>query len=380
MSREVGVQTPGEQVDEPRGRGLDPNGSARRADWLGSGRQTGGSRARRFPVMAGAWSAVLLSGQPDDIRPAVFTKAAFGDDSFPCAKVDSPTVGTTLWAMTHPAQAALVHDMQRQAGMTNIMFDPSRYTRPPIFTLLGGITLAEALRAACPSDSSQVIKKSLQKLDRVRGDAQSAWREKQRALAPSSETASQEVDKMCDRGWAALRARLYAYSLLPQDVHPKSARAAELLERLFPNGLEFTQRIYVEQLAAMDSLIQRIAEEKLDKELASLCGPEFLDNVERQLPRYRAMVQGGLARAADAPNLTMHLKRLSQAIAEYSTKVAASVDGEDEASVRRAVAALSPIDRYREAALRRSGGTGGPVDPAVDPSPGEELPSTPPSS
>ncbi len=264
--------------------------------------------------------------------------------------------------------------------MTNIMFDPSRYTRPPVFTLLAGITLAEALRAACPSDSSQVIKKALQKLDRVRGEAQSAWRERQRALAPSSETAAQEVDKLCDRGWAALRARLLAYSLLPQDVHPKAARAAELLERLFPHGLEFTQRIYVEQLAAMDSLIQRIAEEKLDKELAALCGPEFLDNVQRQLPRYRAMVQGGLARAADTPNLTLHLKRLSQAIAEYSTKVAASVDGDDEDSVRRAVAALSPIDRYREAALRRSGGAVGPAEPGADPEPTADLPPTPPSS
>lgn len=271
----------------------------------------------------------------------------------------------------------LVWRVQKRSGMTNITFDPSRYSRPPLFTLLGGITLADALHAACPKDAAPTLKKTLQKLDRVRSEAQSAWRVRHRALAPSTEDAAQEVDKVCDRGWSALRARLYAYSLLPKDQYPKAERATELLEQLFPKGLSFTQRIYVEQLAAMDSLLQRIAEDKLEKELAALCGPEFLDNVQKLQPRYRAMVQGGLARGADTPNLSVHLKQLSVAIAEYANKVAASVDRDDAESVRLAVAALAPIDRYREASLRRSSGPASPADPMPDPLPLGDDPASP---
>ena len=138
-------------------------------------------------------------------------------------------------------------------------------------------------------------------------------------------------------------------------------------------------RMKQEQQQMRDFLNKQMEEkknrEKLEKELAALCGPEFLDNVQKQLPRYRAMVQGGLSRASGAPNLSVHLKQLSLAIAEYSTKVAASVDREDEESVQLAVAALAPIDRYREASLRRSAGAGGAPEPAPQPAPLGDDPS-----
>ena len=123
----------------------------------------------------------------------------------------------------------------------------------------------------------------------------------------------------------------------------------------------------------MDALLQRIADDKLDQELAVLCGPEFLENVERQLPRYRAMVQSSLARAAETANLSKHLRLLSQCITEYATKVAATVDSDDEQTSERARVALAPIDSYREASARRSSA---PI-PEPEPAPLPVGPSSP---
>lgn len=256
--------------------------------------------------------------------------------------------------------------------MANINFDPFLYTRTPNFTLLGGITLAESLYSVCPKDMPSTVKKSAQKMERQRLAAQAAWSERQRALGPSNEDVAKNIDILCDRGWAALRSRALAYASLPIEDYPQAARAAELVDQLFPEGLGFTQRSYVEQLAAMDALLQRIAEDKLSKELAVLCGPEFLENVQRQLPRYRAMVQSSLARAAETANLSKHLRLLSQCITEYATKVAATVDSDDELTCQRARLALAPIDSYREATARRSSA------PTPEPEP-EPLPVVPPS-
>lgn len=251
--------------------------------------------------------------------------------------------------------------------MTNITFDPSNYTRPPLFTLLGGITLAEALYAACPKEMPPTVKKAAQRMERTRLVAQAAWSERQRLLGPSATEEAKNLGNVYIRGWAAIRSRLQAYASLPIDEYPKAARAAELAAVLFPEGLEFTQRSYVEQLAATDALLQRIADDKLEKDLSVLCGPEFLTNVQRQLPRYRAMVQSNLARAAESANLAQHLKGLSQIIAEYATKVAATVDSDDEPSYQRAMAALAPIDSYRDASARRSGGASPTPEPTPSP-------------
>lgn len=260
--------------------------------------------------------------------------------------------------------------------MSNTPFDPSLYTRTPNFTLLGGITLAESLYQASPSDLPTSVKKAAVAMEKVRQAAQTAWSERQRALGPSAEDGARDIDALCDRGWAALRARLAAYADLPADFYPKAKRARELVKQLFPEGLLFTQRTYVEQLAAMDALLQRISDDKLDKDLTALCGQEFLENVRRQLPRYRTMVQSSLARTASAANLSTHLRLLSQRICEYTTKVAATVDSDDAATVARALSALAPIDCYREASARRLSVSGAeplpepqpaPVDPPVSP-------------
>jgi hypothetical protein len=303
----------------------------------------------------------MVSGKPDS-----WWGSRRGADRYPQC-LDRSTVSQASVGHVRRVWPCLARGLLWSQVMTNITFDPSLYTRPPLFTLLGGITLAEALYAACPKEMPPTVKKAAQKMERARLVAQAAWSERQRLLGPSTTEEAKNLGNVYIRGWAAIRSRLQAYASLPVEEYPRAARAAELVAVLFPEGLEFTQRSYVEQLAATDALLQRIADDKLEKDLSALCGPEFLTNVQRQLPRYRTMVQSNLARAAESANLALHLKGLSQIIAEYATKVAATVDSDDELSYRRAMAALAPIDSYRDASARRSGGPSPMPEPTPSP-------------
>ena len=171
----------------------------------------------------------------------------------------------------------------------------------------------------------------------------------------------------------AIRQRLEAWALLPVEQFPPAARAAELGTLLFPEGLGFLTLPYIEQLAAMELLLARIHEEKLAADLDALCGPEFLANLRAILPRYRAMVQGGLQRLDDAANLQEHRRKLSAAIVDYATKVAALYDEEDPKSLDRIRRALRPIDALR-AQLTRRPSTGEPAPAPAAPTPPAPAP------
>lgn len=251
--------------------------------------------------------------------------------------------------------------------MSDMVFDASLFVRPPVLNVLSGIALSQALVAASPKDMPVAVRKSAQKLDGVGKAAQAAWAARQRDLAPTTEEGSRGLDVQADRAWAALRDRLLAYALLPPDEYPKAGRAKELGGALFPEGLEFTQYTYPEQFAAMDTLLQRIEQEHLDKELEALCGADFLANIRRLHPRYRAMVQASLARSGSGENLSNHVRAIGQAIVEYATRVAATVDGDEPSSIERALAALAPLTNFREQAARRAGPAA--AEPPAPPSP-----------
>lgn len=230
-------------------------------------------------------------------------------------------------------------------------FDPSLYTRAPGLSILSGMSLAQALCAVSPPSPSAPIKKAYQKLEKVRLAAQAAWASRQRALGPKESEASRQVDALADRAWAALRDRLAAYASLPKADFPKAARAQELHDSLFPQGLAFTQITYAEQLAAMDAMLKRIDDEKMAKDLDALAGSDFLANVRNIHPRYTAMVSASLTSDNMAP-LTPHVRAMAQAIVELATKLCAQVDSDDPTTVEPVLTALAPIRQFRDHAAR----------------------------
>lgn len=252
--------------------------------------------------------------------------------------------------------------------MDEPIFDPSGYATLPLMTLAAQIVLARTLVEVAPRGLSGLAQRSRQRLEKLAQAGQAAQGARQRALGTSPED-TRALDGLADRAVGAIRQRLAAWALLPAEDFPPAERAAELDTLLFPEGLGFLNLSYIEQLAAMELLLARIHEEKLAAELDALCGREFLANLRAIVPRYRAMVQGGLQRPDDAANLQEHRRKLSAAIVDYATKVAALYDDEDPKSLDRIRRALRPIDTLRAQLTRRPS--------ASDPTPADPTPPAP---
>lgn len=164
--------------------------------------------------------------------------------------------------------------------------------------------------------------------------------------------------------------RLEAAALLPVEEFPQARRAQELLGLLFPEGARFLARRYPEQLAEMDLRLRRIDAEKLAKDLDALCDPAYLKFIRKIHPQYQAMAQAAhLATESKAESLFHHVQALRQAIIEYATKVCASADSDEPATVRRAQTALRPLEVEREQRAQRGGGPGEPPEPEPAPAP-----------
>lgn len=234
-------------------------------------------------------------------------------------------------------------------------FDPSVYTRAPKLTFASAITLARTLVAACPPHMPPSVERSCQRLRQWCERAESAWTTRHRELGGPGDEDTRPLDLATDRAWLALRDRAMAYAALPALAFPAATRAAELVQRLFPDTtLPFLRASYLEQLTAMQGILRRIDEDDLAKDLDAVCGPEFLANVRAMMPGYQAMVQALLARDGGVTDNHRDLLRgLQQAIVSYATKVCATVDDDDPTSAETARVALLAIDNLRAATPRR---------------------------
>lgn len=178
--------------------------------------------------------------------------------------------------------------------MQDRFFDPTPYGRIPPLSLSAAVVLARALVSVALDNLSGLPQRALLRMGRAADDADAALLARRQALGAAS-ASGVEIDTRADRVIAGLRMRLDAYALLPQDEHPLSPRAAALSEQLFPEGLGFLKQPYVEQLGAMQTLLQHIDDDQLTTELDAICGAEFLHSLRTVLPRYRGMVEALLS-------------------------------------------------------------------------------------
>ncbi len=240
-------------------------------------------------------------------------------------------------------------------------FDPSIYIRPPVMSLEGGITLCRSLVDACPASMPKSVKKGAQKLGAAADKAQTALALRQKALGLLSEEDARIVDQSGDSSWGSLRGRLVNYAALPMDEYPDAARAEELLMILFnTEGLTFLKESYPVQWTTADTILKRIDEEGLQADIDRIAGKEFLENVRKRHQHYGQMVKGLLMRAeGEAVNLSSEIRALGRAIVEYATKVCATVEDDEPATLAPAREALRPLELFREAAARRGSGSSG---------------------
>jgi len=246
-------------------------------------------------------------------------------------------------------------------------FDPSFYTRAPSFTLPTGIVLAQALVDLCPDAIPPAVKKAAKQLHKTANAAQQAWAARRQALGSTGDDDTRLLDQEADGSWTGLRSRLLSYATLPVARFPKAKRAREILDQLFgADGLAFLRETYPVQWSTMDMTLKRIDNEGFAEDIDDLAGPEFLRQIRHVHPRYRTMVQAVFQREATGPNLLDHLRLLQRAVVNYATKICATVEDDDAASIETARDALAPIEQIRQmASSKRSSGE----DPAAVPEP-----------
>jgi len=239
-------------------------------------------------------------------------------------------------------------------------FDPSLYIRAPVFNLAAGISLTRALLDDSPKALGPVVKKARKHLEDTLTASQKSLADRQREENALSGEDPREIDQEADTLWSALRTRLVAYGALPDKRVPRAVRAREIVAILFGGeGLSFLKARYVEQWSTMDAILSRIAEDKLQKDIDTLAGPEFLEQIQQVHVRYGAMVKESLTREeGSAQNLREQVQALQKAIVAYATKVCATVE-EDEPETRvMARLALRALDHFRLAAAKGRGGEG----------------------
>lgn len=265
----------------------------------------------------------------------------------------------------------------RNPPFSNVSFDPSEYVRPPVLNIASAISLGQTLVKRCPADAPAAVKKAQKALAEAAQAALAAWTERQRsAAAAPALTAEQrrQLDITTDQGWGALRQNLESHALLPAGRSKKSARAQQLLQKLFPEGLSFLTWRYAEQLAAMTALLKRIDEDGLAKEIDAVAGSEFLANIRQNQADYRAMIQSQAAVATDV-SLGDAVRAVGEAVVDYAIAVCATVERRNLESIRWAKDLLQPIDQLRE--QQRQGGGAEPAAPTPEPSPAPTPPPAP---
>lgn len=126
--------------------------------------------------------------------------------------------------------------------------------------------------------------------------------------------------------------------------------AAAIDAKLFAQGTEFLKAEYASQSSSMAALLQRIDDDKLEKDINAVVGPDFLTAIRDVQPRYEAMVKERLRRdTASGQNLTERVRSIQNAIVNYASKVVGTVEHDDPATAEAARLALLPIVNHREA-------------------------------
>lgn len=240
--------------------------------------------------------------------------------------------------------------------MSSERIDPLPYTRPPIMSLAGAITLCRVVAESCPASMPEPVKEAAGRLATIADAAQKAHAARLKAIAKTGGEDPRTVDKVTDRSWSALRGRLEMYTLLPVETYPDAGRAREILEGLFGElGLAFLKERYPEQYTIAESLLRRIDGEGMASDIERLAGSDFLQNVRLQHEAYGKVVTSMLSRErAVAEDLSEHLKAMGQALVDFAMNVLASVDRDDPESLVAARIALRPIDVFRRSTQARA--------------------------
>ncbi|MBL9007980.1 MAG: hypothetical protein JNJ46_27225 [Myxococcales bacterium] len=227
-------------------------------------------------------------------------------------------------------------------------FDPSSYMSTPRLDVPGLIALGQRLLSAAPDALPATAERSRQVLTSATHALMQAW-EAQPQDEPNHKM--RPIDMAADTSWACLKGRLEPYAWLDSSRFPDAQLARDLLTRLFPSGLSFTQLEYAAQWTEATRRINLIADDNLLPVLRRLCGDLFVDELLHWHAEYTRMIgaiaepepEGSPSPSPAPPSLSQLRRQLSQAILAWQVQlVAMHLTGHPGAR-----AALYPTDACR---------------------------------
>jgi hypothetical protein len=252
-------------------------------------------------------------------------------------------------------------------------FDPTFYLRQPRFDVPSGIALGKMLRAARPEGLPPPAQEAADQLDASVTTLEGAWHESERT--GPREAGVQRCDKRLDNCWSAVRARLTAYSCLPED-HPLRVQAERIDALLFSDGLSFLKSPYLVQHSESERRLALIASEGVEGDLRELVGPTFVDELRAAHGEYGRALGITAPSEAKAPARVGEPYRAMQAALRGYVLQLVAYAATGPSALEAVRAALLPIDAFRAASGRRAS-RGGAVEPEPGEPGGEEEPGEP---
>src|SRR5262249_4899345 len=161
-----------------------------------------------------------------------------------------------------------------------------------------------------------------------------------------SEQIRRKADTATDNAWSAVQRRLAAYGQLPVDRYPEAARAQEIDDLIFPDGLRFLTLPWKTQWAEGDKRLKQIDEGGLAADIDRLAGSVFLAEVRRTHDEYGIAlgIETPLAEAESPANVGEPLLELRRDLKRYALQIIATADADNPATIEAAEKALAPIE------------------------------------
>lgn len=214
---------------------------------------------------------------------------------------------------------------------------------------------------AMPDDADHAEKKKADEMVGSGHDVQVVVQSRQRA-APATVRA---VLIKVNSAWTGAIEICSGKARTPAEISDVGPKAQDLLDRFFVDGVPTTQSTALEAWTASTSTLERLDDEGLMRTFELLVGKEVVAHIRAATSELGEEIGTG-DKKIEIPSPTAlgdALARCGMKIAQYCRLLAAKVDEEDAASVKRFFDAVAPIDAYRASARGGGASTDGTDNP-----------------
>ena len=198
---------------------------------------------------------------------------------------------------------------------------------------------------------------------------QAAWTAATQASGPSE--TPRTFDRRLDRAWSIIHDRAQHWVEIE---HPQQAeRAASILARVFPTGLDFLGLAFADEWAESEKRLTTIADAGLDAALGELVGGTFVEHLKAAHADYGEILGITAKKEESAPARVLEsINDLRAAMSDYAMLTIGLTRRSDPDAVAASEAALEPILRFRTPRGQAEDTSEAPSEPLPEPPSGSD--------